>query len=244
MGAGDVPPRRVLALLRAYGISARLTFSNSLLGPEHLADARCNRLCRLLAEDGNVANGVIVHSDLLADYLRQTWPQLYLVSSTTKVLTDFPALRRELERPEFRYVVPDFRLNKAFAQLAILPAPLRDKVEFLCNECCRPACPDRKACYEAVSRKNLGLPGPEHRCTAPDAGEGYRFSRAMASPAFIGMGDIRDTYLPMGFTNFKIEGRGLGSAVVLEFLLHYLTKPAYHLAVREAVYLDAELDLF
>ena len=48
----------------------------------------------------------------------------------------------------------------------------------------------------------------------------------------------------MGFTNFKIEGRGLGSAVVLEFLLHYLTKPAYHLAVREAVYLDAELDLF
>ena len=111
VGAGDVPPRRVLALLRAYGISARLTFSNSLLGPEHLADARCNRLCRLLAEDGNVANGVIVHSDLLADYLRQTWPQLYLVSSTTKVLTDFPALRRELERPEFRYVVPDFRLN-------------------------------------------------------------------------------------------------------------------------------------
>ena len=138
VGAGDVPPRRVLALLRAYGISARLTFSNSLLGPEHLADARCNRLCRLLAEDGNVANGVIVHSDLLADYLRQTWPQLYLVSSTTKVLTDFPALRRELERPEFRYVVPDFRLNKAFAQLAVLPAPLRDKVEFLCNECCRP----------------------------------------------------------------------------------------------------------
>lgn len=65
VGAGDVPPRRVLALLRAYGISARLTFSNSLLGPEHLADARCNRLCRLLAEDGNVANGVIVHSDLL-----------------------------------------------------------------------------------------------------------------------------------------------------------------------------------
>ena len=66
----------------------------------------------------------------------------------------------------------------------------------------------------------------------------------MTSPAFIGVGDIRDTYLPMGFTNFKIEGRGLGSAVVLEFLLHYLTKPSYHLAVREAVYLDAELDLF
>ena len=26
------------------------------------------------------------------------------------------------------------------------------------------------------------------------------------------------SYLPMGFTQFKIEGRGLGSALILEFL--------------------------
>lgn len=244
ISCGGATAREVLALLREYGISGRLTFSNSLLRAEHLADPQCNALCEQFAKSGSVPNGVIVHSDLLADYLRQRWPELYLVSSTTKVLTDFTLLQRELEKPQFRYVVPDFRLNPALEQLRTLPPEQKAKVEFLCNECCRPACPDRKACYEAVSRKNLGLPGPEHRCTAPDAGEGYRFSRAMASPAFIGVGDIRDTYLPMGFTNFKIEGRGLGSAVVLEFLLHYLTKPAYHLAVREAVYLDAELDLF
>ena len=243
-GFGEQEPWEVLALMREYGISARLTFSNSLLREEHLSDKKCNALCALFERNGAVQNGVIIHSDLLLDALKKAYPNLYFVSSTTKVLTDFGLFKRELEREDFLYVVPDFRLNKAFALLAVLPAPLRDKVEFLCNECCRPACPDRKACYEAVSRKNLGLPGPEHRCTAPDAGEGYRFSRAMASPAFIGVGDIRDTYLPMGFTNFKIEGRGLGSAVVLEFLLHYLTKPAYHLAVREAVYLDAELDLF
>ena len=244
ISCGGAAAREVLALLREYGISGRLTFSNSLLRAEHLADPQCNALCEQFAKSGSVPNGVIVHSDLLADYLRQRWPELYLVSSTTKVLTEFAELRQELEKPQFRYVVPDFRLNPALEQLRTLPPEQKAKVEFLCNECCRPACPDRKACYEAVSRKNLGLPGPEHRCTAPDAGEGYRFSRAMANPAFIGVGDIRDTYLPMGFTNFKIEGRGLGSAVVLEFLLHYLTKPSYHLAVREAVYLDAELDLF
>ena len=244
VGAGDVPPRRVLALLRAYGISARLTFSNSLLGPEHLADARCNRLCRLLAEDGNVANGVIVHSDLLVDYLRQTWPQLYLVSSTTKVLTDFSLLRRELERPEFRYVVADFRLNRAFRQLDTLPQALRDKAELLCNECCAFGCRDRAACYRSVSRENLGLEGPVHRCTAPDAAGGYRFSRAMENPGFIGVNDIRDVYLPMGFSQFKIEGRSLGTALLLEFLLHYLTRPEYHIHVREALYLDNTLDLF
>ena len=50
VGSGDRDPREVLALTREYGISARLTFSNSLLRPEHLSDPRCNRLCRLLAE--------------------------------------------------------------------------------------------------------------------------------------------------------------------------------------------------
>lgn len=58
------------------------------------------------------------------------------------------------------------------------------------------------------------------------------------------MNDIRERYLPMGFSHFKIEGRGLGSALILEFLLYYMTKPEYHLHVREALYLDNMLDLF
>ena len=58
------------------------------------------------------------------------------------------------------------------------------------------------------------------------------------------MDDIKNIYLPMGFTNFKIEGRGLGSALVLEFLLYYMTKPEYQLQVREEIYLDNTLDLF
>ena len=194
VSCGDCDPRDALALLRDYGISARLTFSNSLLRPEHLADPRCNALCRLFESSGE--NGIIVHSDLLVDHLRQRYPGLYLVSSTTKVLTDFSAFRQELARPEFRYVVPDFRLN------------------------------------------------PEHRCTAPDAAQGYRFSRAMENPGFLSVGDIRDTRLPLGFSEFKLEGRGLGSAMVLEFLLYYMTKPEYQLRVREAIYLDAMLDLF
>ena len=241
-GFGDDDPRKVLALTREYGISARLTFSNSLLRREHLSDRACNALCALFAEqDGN---GVIVHSDLLLGYLKQKYPNLYFVSSTTKVLTAFDQLQQELDREDFRFVVPDFRLNKAFDRLNALPQSQKDKVEFLCNECCWFGCQDRKACYETVSRKNLGEPCPEHRCAAPGGGEGYRFSRAMENPGFIGVADIQNTYLPMGFSHFKIEGRSLGSALILEFLLYYLTKPEYHLHVREAIYLDSMLDLF
>ena len=244
VGYGDCAPRDVLRLTREYGVSARLTFSNSLLWEEHLSDRKCNELCRLFAEAGGPANGVIVHSDLLLHYLEKRYPGLYFVSSTTKVLTEFQQLRQELEREEFRYVVSDFRLNRAFDRLEALPAPLKDKVEFLCNECCWFGCKDRKACYETVSRKSLGEDGPEHRCAAPDAEGGYRFSKAMTNPGFIGVGDISNVYLPMGFSHFKIEGRSLGSALILEFLLYYLTKPEYQLRVREEIYLDNMLDLF
>ena len=244
VGYGDCAPRDVLRLTREYGVSARLTFSNSLLREEHLSDRKCNELCRLFAEAGGPANGVIVHSDLLLHYLEKRYPGLYFVSSTTKVLTEFQQLRQELEREEFRYVVPDFRLNRAFDRLEALPAPLKDKVEFLCNECCWFGCKDRKACYETVSRKSLGEDGPEHRCAAPDAEGGYRFSKTMTNPGFIGVGDISNVYLPMGFSHFKIEGRSLGSALILEFLLYYLTKPEYQLRVREEIYLDNMLDLF
>ena len=243
-GFGDCDPQEVLELMQEYGISARLTFSNSLLKKEHLADKKCNALCAMFENSGEVKNGVIVHSDLLAEHLQANYPKLYLVSSTTKVLTEFGQLQNEINRDEFRYVVPDFRLNRVFDRLDMLSAEQKDKIEFLCNECCWFGCKDRKYCYETVSRRNLGEEQGDFRCTAPDSEYGYLFSKAMTNPGFIGIRDIQHIYLPMGFSNFKIEGRSLGSALILEFLLYYMTRPEYQLQVREKIYLDNMLDLF
>lgn len=278
VGFGEHDSKEVLKLMQEYGISARLTFSNSLLTREHLSDPKCNELCRIfdigrdnersrgfgndkdieccIDNDNDISginkrikvkecrNGIIIYSDLLLDYIKENYPDIYFVSSTTKVLTDFGEFENELNREDFRYVVPDFRLNKSFDKLKALSQHQKDKVEFLCNECCWFGCTDRKKCYETVSRKNLGEDCPEHYCTAPDSGQGYLFSKAMENPGFIGIDDIKNIYLPMGFSNFKIEGRGLGSAMVLEFLLYYMTKPQYQIHVREHIYLDNMLDLF
>ena len=271
-GFGDDDAKKVLDLMKGSGISARLTFSNSLLREEHILDKKCNALCKLFEEAGDIQrervsdsnmqnksikdiqennvqpkaiqNGVIVHADLLLDYLKKNYSNLYFVSSTTKVLINFQDFLKEVKREDFQYVVPDFRLNKSFDRLNTLTQIEKDKVEFLCNECCWFGCKDRKRCYETVSRKNLGENCPEHHCAAPDAEEGYRFSKAMKNPGFISTEDIQNVYLPMGFSNFKIEGRGLGSALVLEFLLYYMVKKEYQIHIREAIYLDNMLDLF
>ena len=244
VGFGENRPEDALALTRDYGISARLTFSNSLLREEHLSDPKCNALCALFEHGQGVENGVIIASDLLLDYLRRRYPGFYFVSSTTKVLTDFQDFSAELNRSAFRCVVPDFRLNKAFSLLNTLTAAQKSKVEFLCNEGCWPGCADRKACYENVSRKNLGEDCADHVCVSPFARRGYRFSDAMRSPCFIGLEDIQRIYLPAGFSHFKIEGRSLGSALILEFLLYYMTRPEHQLEVREEIYLSSTLDLF
>lgn len=241
---GYEDPRKVLELMEKYEISARLTFSNSLIRKEHLIDKRCNALCALFEDSLKKQSGVIVHSDLLLEHIKINYPGLYFVSSTTKVLTDFSQFVGEANREEFLYVVPDFRLNKAFDKWKTLSQSQKDKVEFLCNECCWFGCRDRKSCYEIVSRKNLGEDCPDHHCAAPDASYGYRFSKAMENPGFISVEELKNVYLPMGFSNFKIEGRGLGSALILEFLLYYMTKPEYHIHVREEIYLDNMLDLF
>lgn len=244
VGFGDADPEAVAALTKEYGISARLTFSNSLLREEHLADKKSNALCALFEKKGAASSGVIVHSDLLLDYIKAKYPGFYFVSSTTKVLTEFSRFEAELNRDDFSYVVPDFRLNKQFAKLNALSAAEKQKVEFLCNECCWFGCQDRKKCYENVSQKNLGETQEDHVCASPNAGRGYRFSDAMKNPGFIGISDIQSVYGPQGFRHFKIEGRSLGSAIILEFLLYYMTKPEFQLKVREEIYLDSSLDLF
>jgi len=249
VGFGDAEPRKVAELMREYGISARLTFSNSLIREEHLADTRCNKLCKMFerncsGETRAVQNGIIVHSDLLLNYIKSKYPGFYFVSSTTKVITDFEQFKAELDREEFRYVVPDFRLNKQFDKLNTLTETQKQKVEFLCNECCWFGCYDRKKCYENVSQKSLGEKCEDHICVSPTAQRGYRFSDAMKNPCFIGIEDIQNIYAPAGFQHFKIEGRSLGSALILEFLLYYMTKPEHQLKVREEIYLDSSLDLF
>ena len=243
VGFGDASVTEVTELMRSYPISARLTFSNSCLTGKHLSDRKCNRLLEIFEHNSPTPSGIIIHSDLLLDYIKKNYPGYYFVSSTTKVLTDFRDFENELKRDDFRYVVPDFRLNKNLEKLTALPQELKTKTEFLCNECCWFNCYDRKNCYENVSRKSLGEDVDDHICVSPEK-RCYRFSDAMKNPGFIGTDDIVNIYMPAGFREFKLEGRSLGSAVILEFLLYYMTKPEFRLIVREEIYLDSMLDLF
>lgn len=195
--------KEVFELCKDYKISARLCFSNSLLTEKNLNDKKCNKLCSIFSKMNG--NGIIIYSDILLDYIKKKYPSFYFVSSTTKVLDSFNLFYNELNKKEFSYVVPDFRLNKNYEELFLLTEKQKEKVEFLCNECCSPSCSFRKKCYENVSRKNLGVENDNYKCLFSKNTNGYSFSNAMKNPMFIGIDDIQKKYLQNGFMNFKIE---------------------------------------
>ena len=72
-GFGECNAKVVLKLMNEYNISPRLTFSNSLLREEHLSDKRCNDLCEMFYKESKAQSGIIVHSDLLLNYLKNKY---------------------------------------------------------------------------------------------------------------------------------------------------------------------------
>ena len=158
---------------------------------------------------------MIVHSELLLEYLMENYPELYFVSSTTKVLTDFPQLAREAARRGFPLCRAGFPAEQGFRPAGRAARRLqKEKLEFLCNECCWFGCRDRRACYEAVSRRESGRGAVRtHRCAAPDAADGLSLFQSHGQSSLHRRQTIlRSIYLPMGFSNFKIEGRGASAA--------------------------------
>ena len=133
VGFGEAEYIDVYKLMQEYGISARLTFSNSLLKEIHLKDKKCNELCALFSKGDN-QNGVIIYSDLLLEYIKSNYPNLYFVATTTKVIKDFNMFTKELDRDDYKYVVPDFRLNKQYDNLLSLSLKQKEKLGMKWNQ--------------------------------------------------------------------------------------------------------------
>ena len=102
VGGGDVRPQDALALATGIRHLGQVDVQQLSTASRNIwPTATCNKLCRLFAACDTPQSGVIVHSELLLDYLQRTYPSFYFVSSTTKVLTEFSQLAQEAAREEF-----------------------------------------------------------------------------------------------------------------------------------------------
>lgn len=205
-------------------IPIRFIYTNPILIEMHLTNRFCN-LVTELCEDEN--NEIVVNSPILEKYLRKTYPKYKFISSTTKCLLKPEDSKNELNK-DYYMVCLDYNLNYNMEFLKSIPDESKPKVEFLVNAICHAGCQQRKEHYrlngvhQLMNVKPYDLTG----CSIDNDTLDYDSQkiRNNLSPE-----DIYNTYVPMGFSNFKIEGRTFKNLETLLNIVKYMVKPEYQL---------------
>ncbi|HOV25473.1 MAG TPA: hypothetical protein PK566_03825 [Pseudobacteroides sp.] len=229
--------RFIVEILNQYnirGIPCRYTFSNPHIKEEHLDDSFCN-MCLRLGHNG--LNEVIVVSPVLEEYIRKNYPKYKIISSTCKQIEDIEGLKEELEK-DYSLVVLDYNWNNCFDKLE--KVPYKERCELLINPCCVPNCKRRKQHYEHIGRYQMAIAEYVKRGSRKPF-QFEEFSCDCITPHFydtikhrthIKPQDIYEKYVPMGFENFKIEGRATHQSSVIESYVYYMVKPEYRDEIR------------
>lgn len=220
--------QEVVKNINAQGVPIRFTYTNPLITENDLDDPYCN-FCMKTADNG--MNEVLVFSPILEEYVRKNYPSYKINSSTCKEIKDMKVLEEELEK-DYNLVVLDYNLNNQFDLLTQIKQ--KEKCELLVNACCVPNCPRRGEHYQAIANQqrialknrkcpaDKQIPVPGWHC---EYGEKNSIYTIQDYPTFISPDAIWEKYIPMGFNNFKIEGRTANLFQLIDTYCYYFMKP-------------------
>lgn len=232
-----IPPEQAANIIRAlneHGIPIKFTFTNPLIKTEHLGDNYCNTIMQIA---NNGMNEVIVASDILENYIRNMYPDYKITSSMCKGITEPEKLHEELEK-DYNFVGVDYDFNNKWDILKNLPH--KEKCEFLINSSCLSDSLKRSQEYVTIGQHHIDLNHylnsnrtqqfePAEALTELLVEQARRKTpfEARKLPHHISPDAIWNEYIPEGFSQFKIEGRGAGKLGVIESYMYYLIKPEY-----------------
>ncbi len=220
----------VIKNINAKGIPVRYTYTNMMVNEEDLNDPWCN-FCMKAADNG--MNEVIIFSPLLEKYIRDTYPRFKLNSSTCKEIREIELVNEELKK-DYALVVLDYNFNNRFDELEKIED--KERCEILINAVCIPDCPRRGKHYKNVAKnqrimlKNRKMP-PDKQIPLEhwhcEYGEHNCIHTIQGYNTYVSPEMIWEKYVPMGFNNFKIEGRTANIFSLVETYCHFLIKPEY-----------------
>ena len=237
-GSADVQGiKNILNIFNERNVPLRFTFTNPLIKKEHLGDSFCNQLLRLA---GNSINEVIVMSPVLEEYIRENYPNYPITSSTCKQIRGIDGVKEELAK-DYKYVVLDYNFNNQFDALEQIDEKERSRCEILVNACCIPNCPRRGEHYRSIGEEQIREWEYKKNYLNKKPFVPKQFDCASANnsiydildfPTYVSPEDIFEKYIPMGYKNFKIEGRTATDINLLETYIHYMVKPEYKDIIR------------
>lgn len=202
-----------------FNIPIRYVFTNCCLTEKEYY----NKFGNLLMELGSRGpNEVVVADDNFMKYLKNNYPMYKYVSSTTKCLTNCEQVKNELHKKDYKLICLDYNLNNNLNFLKTFSLEEKEKTEMLINAICGPGCPNRKHHYIKNSQSHLEYGRPYHM--------GYCAITQTACEKqkhHLDYNLLTNTYEPLGFSYFKIEGRTWNELDLTLTLSDYLIKPEY-----------------
>ena len=235
-GSLDRVVRTTADRFNKMGIPCRHTFTNPVLEEEDMNDYHCRRILDLT---DNGLNQAEVLMPMVEERIRALRPNMPLVSSSLKGITDFDGICAELEK-DYKYVCLDHSISRDFELLEKLPH--KEKCIITVNSACDRNCERRCSHYEFIGkfqRSNCDPKAlealrsgwarlPSWNC--PKAVQ-TAFTRREAE-LHITPEEIYGRYAEMGYENFSLEGRGLNSVDLAEQYVYYMVRPEFKDAVR------------
>lgn len=217
--------RNLFEKYKKRNICLRVTFTNCMLEQTHLSDTYANDILNLINE---MNFEITIASDLLEQYIRNKYPNIPIISSTTKCILDIEELNNEIKK-DYKVVVMDFRKNADDVFLSQILNP--EKIELLLNEDCYCTCTQRTRHYRDISKNIIledKMPDTEIYCM----GKYKNIYDAMQQKETIRNKDLYVKYQKMGFEHAKIRGRRSDFYDVLESYMYYLIKDEFRDQIR------------
>lgn len=221
--------KNVYRAFNNIGVPLRHTFTNRLLTEKDCYDTYAN----LIMQAGdNGLNQVLVNAKPFEDYVRKTYPNYPIVSSTTKRILQISDLEKESEK--YHLTVIDYALNR---NPEIFFLQHKERYELLVNAYCMDNCPRRAQHYHEMANDQLHFghvhtEGYESEVgSCPYIGDDF-FTAQENRKDTIRPEEIYDYYAEEGFQHFKIEGRTTNPFDVLESYVQYMALPEYRDRVR------------
>lgn len=204
--------------IESLNISLNLTWNNHLIEENDIYDRYCNTITELFH---NGKHSITVSSPILFKYLKEKFPNFtYYQSIIANENKNF-----ELQ-DSYDLQVINKNYNNDWEKLNQISDIDRNRIVFLCNDNCFPAC-QRKHHYDAV---NYCLLRQSHESTCFNNNcfidHDFSFINTKRWPNTI-TPELIPQYLDNNFIHFKIVGRGESRNIFLYNLCKYLVKPEF-----------------
>lgn len=232
----DIKEETIKNIINKYnnrGISIRHTFTNKYINETNINDYIGNCILNI-SNDGSIKNGVNTNNNYFRDYIKQNYNNLYVIYSTTGRIKDIDMINN-ISKDEL--IIPDYSINNKFEIIEHLEHP--ENIEFVTAEHCVENCPYRSLHYDIVSKQQMGLSYKNVISCCPDQKDIKDITKVFnyytivtKRKHFIGIDDIRNKYLPLGFNKFKLSGRTDNPISLIEKYVDFFVKPEYRDTIR------------